>query len=94
MQEIIDNQSAKISKLNTTIENLNFTKENDINNAKHEVEDKFYEQWKQMNGKFIKRFIAELIQTGELNFSFRDNWIDHFTMTIDMDGDDLASYTK
>lgn len=94
MQEIIDNQSARISKLNATIAELNFTKENDIKNAKYEVEDKFYEQWKQMNGKFIKRFIAEMIQTGELNFSFQDNWVDRFTMTIDMDGNELASYIK
>ena len=56
MQEIIDEQSAKISKLNNdimnlnnAIVNLNSTRENDINNTKREVEDNLYEQWKLMN---------------------------------------------
>jgi hypothetical protein len=94
MQSIIDAQAATIASLKNSLRNLELACKNDVKNAKYEVEDKFYEQWKQMNGKFIKRFIAEMIQTGELNFSFRDNWIDHFTMTIDMDGNDLASYMK
>ena len=65
MQEIIDEQSDKISKLNNdivdlnnNIVNLNSTREKDMNNVKQEVEDKFYEQWKLMNGAFMKRFIA------------------------------------
>lgn len=91
MQEIIDNQSARISKLNVTIANLNLSRENDINNAKYEVEDKFYEQWKLMNGAFMKRFIAEMISNGDIDFSFDCDWGGNFTMKINMGDECLAS---
>lgn len=91
MQEIIDNQSARISKLNVAIANLNFSRENDINNAKYEVEDKFYEQWKLMNGAFMKRFIAEMISEGDIEFSFDCDWGGNFTMNINMGDERLAS---
>ena len=98
MQEIIDEQSAKISKLNNdiinlndSIVNLNSTRENDIDNAKHEVEDKFYEQWKLMNGVFMKRFIAEMISEGDINFSFNSDYGGNFTMNINMGNECLAS---
>ena len=98
MQEIIDEQSAKISKLNNdivnlndSIVNLNSTRENDINNARCEVEDKFYEQWKLMNGVFMKRFIAEMISKGDINFSFNYDWSGNFTMNINMGDECLAS---
>lgn len=91
MQEIIDNQSARISKLNVTIANLNLSRENDINNAKYEVEDKFYEQWKLMNGAFMKRFIAEMIYEGDIEFSFDCGWDGNFTMKINMGDECLAS---
>lgn len=97
MQEIIDEQSAKISKLNNdiinlndSIVNLNSTRENDIDNAKHEVEDKFYEQWKLMNGVFIKRFISEMISTGDINFSFTSDYGGNFSMNINM-GDECLT---
>lgn len=91
MQEIIDNQSARISKLNVAIANLNRSRENDINNAKYEVEDKFYEQWKLMNGVFMKRFIAEMISEGDIEFSFDCDWGGNFTMNINMGDEHLAS---
>ena len=98
MQEVIDNQSVKISKLNTDIVklnadivNLNSTRENDINNAKHEVEDEFYEQWKLMYGSFIKRFIAEMISNRTINFSFDSGWDGDFIMNIRMEDKCLAS---
>ena len=98
MQEIIDKQSAKISKLNNDIVNLNVdilnlnsTRENDINNAKHEVEDKFYEQWKLINGAFMKRFIAEMISNGDIDISFNCGWGGDFTMNINMGDECLAS---
>ena len=98
MQEIIDEQSAKISKLkndivdlNNNIVNLNSTREKDMNNVKQEVEDKFYEQWKLMNGAFMKRFIAEMISKGDINFSFNSDWSGNFTMDINMGDECLAS---
>ena len=98
MQEIIDKQSTKISKLNndivnlnSEIVNLNSARENDINNAKNEVEDKFYEQWKLMNGEFMKRFIGEMISEGDINFSFSCDWGGNFTMYINMGDECLAS---
>ena len=98
MQEIIGEQSAKISKLkndivdlNNNIVNLNSTREKDMNNVKQEVEDKFYEQWKLMNGAFMKRFIAEMISKGDINFSFNSDWGGNFTMDINMGDECLAS---
>ena len=97
MQEIIDEQSDKISKLNNdivdlnnNIVNLNSTREKDMNNVKQEVEDKFYEQWKLMNGAFMKRFIAEMISKGDINFSFNCDWGGNFTMDINMGDECLA----
>ena len=98
MQEVIDEQSVEISKLNddivklnAEIVNRNATRENDINDAKREVEDEFYEQWKLMNGTFTKRFIAEMISNGDIDFSFNCDWGGHFTMNIMMEGKCLAS---
>lgn len=98
MQEVIDNQTAKISKLNNDIVklnadivNLNSTRENDINNAKHEVEDEYYEQWKLMYGAFIKRFIAEMISNRSIDFSFDSGWDGDFIMNIRMEDKCLTS---
>lgn len=93
MQEIIDKQSATISKLNHTIKDINFTKETEIRNAKYDVEDKFYEQWKQMNGEFIKRFIAEMIRNGDIGFSFDYDYGGYFTMSVNMGKEVLSEYS-
>lgn len=56
-------------------------------------EDKLYEQWKEMNCEFVKRYISELIMQGNLTFDFfKSDCADYFTMTIRMDGQYLNEY--
>ena len=100
MQKIINQQSATISKLNNTISELNntirdinFAKEAEIQNTKYDVEDKFYEQWKQMNGEFIKRFIAEMIKNEDIIFSFDCDYGGYFTMSVNMGKEVLSTYS-
>lgn len=93
MQAIIDAQAATIASLKNSLRNLELANKNDVKNAKYEAENKFYEQWKQMNGAFMKRFIEEMISNGEINFSFDSDWGGYFTMNVNMGDKHLASYS-
>lgn len=56
-------------------------------------EDKLYEQWKEINGEFVKRYISELVMQDKLTFDFfKSDCADYFTMTIRMDGQYLNEY--
>ena len=63
----------------------------EIQNLKQEIEDKSYEAWKMMNGKFMKRYIEELIMRNELQFSFETGYSGHFDMQIYMGDKFLTS---
>ena len=70
----------------TRIEIENLKRENKVNlkNQQTESEDKAYDAWKMMNGKFMKRYIEELIMQDELQFSFKSGYRGHFDMEIRM----------
>ena len=77
----------------TRIEIENLKRENKVNlkNQKTEAEDKAYDAWKMMNGKFMKRYIEELIMQDELQFSFKSGYRGHFDMEIRMNDKFLTS---
>ena len=77
----------------TRIEIENLKRENKVNlkNQQNDAEDKAYEAWKMMNGKFMKRYIEELIMHDELQFSFKSGYSGHFDMDIHMDDKLLTS---
>ena len=77
----------------TRIEIENLKQKNDVNlkNQQTDIEDKAYEAWKIMNGKFMKRYIEELIMHEELNFSFNSGYSGHFDMEIHMGDKFLTS---
>jgi len=56
-----------------------------------DLEDKMYEKWKELNGKFMKRYIEELIMQNELQFSFKSGYSGHFDMEIHMGDKCLTS---
>lgn len=77
----------------TRIEIENLKRENKVNlkNQQTEAEDKAYDAWKMMNGKFMKRYIEELIMQDELQFSFKSGYSGHFNMEIHM-GDKFLTF--
>lgn len=77
----------------TRIEIENLKRENKVNlkNQQTEAEDKAYDAWKMMNGKFMKRYIEELIMQDELQFSFKSGYRGHFDMEIRMGDKFLTS---
>lgn len=77
----------------TRIEIENLKRENKVNlkNQKSDIEDKAYDAWKMMNGKYMKRYIEELIMQDELQFSFKSGYRGHFDMEIRMGNKFLTS---
>ena len=77
----------------TRIEIENLKRENKVNlkNQQTEAEDKAYDAWKMMNGKFLKRYIEELIMQDELQFLFKCGYRGHFDMEIRMGDKYLTS---
>ena len=84
-QAIIDQQAEQMRRLSNEIENLKTTNKHNIENTKRDLKNKFYEQWKSLNERFLKKYISELIVNEELSFSFDSDWSGHFTMNIHMD---------
>lgn len=72
------------------INKLEFFLKQERKNAITDLEDKMYEKWKELNGKFMKRYIEELIMQNELQFSFKSGYSGHFDMEIHM-GDKLLT---
>ena len=72
------------------IKKLEFFRKQERKNAITDLEDKMYEKWKELNGKFMKRYIEELIMQDELQFSFKSGYSGHFDMEIHM-GDKLLT---
>lgn len=62
-----------------------------LKNQQTDTEDKAYEAWKRMNGKFMKRYIEDLIMQDELQFSFKTGYSGHFDMEIRMGDKFLTS---
>jgi hypothetical protein len=62
-----------------------------LENQQTYAENKAYETWKMMNGKFMKRYIEELIKQDELQFSFKSGYSGHFDMEIHMGDKFLTS---
>ena len=91
MQATINTQAKQLSQARSEIRDLQFLKETEVKNAKTIVEDEFYEQWKQLNDKFMKRYIEELISNGELKFEFESDYGGYFTMEVYMDDKVLTS---
>ena len=73
------------------INKLEFFLKQERKNAITDLEDKMYENWKELNGKFIKRYIEELIMQDELQFSFKSGYSGHFDMEIHMGDKCLTS---
>ena len=98
MQQVIDNQAIQISNQAKTIadcrqeiKKLEFFRQNERKNAISDMEDKYYEHWKEMNAKFMKRYIEDLIMHDELQFSFKSGYSGHFDMEIHMGDKFLTS---
>ena len=73
------------------IKKLEFFRQVERKNAITDLEDKMYEKWKELNGKFMKRYIEELIMQDELQFSFKSGYRGHFDMEIHMGDKFLTS---
>ena len=100
MQQIIDNQSIQISRhakqiadYKEEIKKFELFVQNERKNAISDIEDKYYEHWKEMNAKFIKRYIEELIMHDRLTFEFESDYDGHFTMEVRMDDKHLNEFS-
>lgn len=91
MQATINTQAKQLTLARAEIREIQVLKEKEVQEAKTTVEDEFYEMWKQMNGKFMKRYIEELISNRELTFEFESDYGGYFTMEVSMNGAVLTS---
>lgn len=86
LQATISTQAKQLTLARSEIRDIEFLKEKEVRDAKTTVEDEFYEVWKQINGKFTKRYIEELISNRELTFDFESDYGGYFTMEVSMGG--------
>lgn len=89
-QELQNRYNKLHSDSRIEIENLKRENKISLKNQEYEIEDKAYEAWKLMNGRFMKRYIEELIMSYELQFSFESGYRGHFDMKIHM-GDKILT---
>jgi hypothetical protein len=100
MQQVIDDQVKEIHQQAKTIadyvreiQKLEYFVQVERKNAISDTEDKYYEQWKQMNAKFMKRYIEELIMHDELTVDFESDYGGYFTMKVCMNGKHLNEFS-
>lgn len=93
MEMQILQQAKQIADYKEEIKKLEFFRQNERNNAIYDIENKYYEHWKEMNAKFIKRYIEELIMQDKLTFEFESDYNGRFTMEVRMDGKYLNEFS-
>lgn len=100
MQQVIDDQAIQISRqakqiadCKEEIKKLEFFNKIERKNAISDIEDKYYEHWKAMNAKFMRRYIEELIMHDRLTFEFESDYDGHFTMEVRMDDKHLNEFS-
>ena len=95
LEEALKELQYRYNKLHSDSRNeinkLEFFLKQERKNAITYLEDKLYENWKELNGKFMKRYIEELIMQDELQFSFKSGYSGHFDMEIHMGDKYLTS---
>lgn len=74
---------------------------NEVNKNLREIEEKSHEQssqeeknyqaWKQMNDKFMKRYITELFREGQLQVDFYDSYSGYVDFQINLNNDPIYS---
>ena len=91
MQQVIDDQALQISRqakqiadCKEEIKKLEFSNQIERRNVINDIEDKYYEHWKEMNAKFMQRYIEELIMYDKLTFKFDSDYDGYFTMEVRM----------
>lgn len=100
MQQVIDDQVKQIHQQAKTIadyvreiQKLEYFVQVERKNAISDIEDKYYEHWKEMNAKFMKRYIEELIMQDELTFEFDSDYDGYFTMKVRMNDKYLNEFS-
>ena len=100
MQQVIDDQVKQIHQQAKTIadyieeiKKLEFFVKVERKNAISDIEDKYYEHWKELNAKYMKRYIEELIMQDRLTFEFNSDYDGYFTMEVRMDDKHLNEFT-
>lgn len=100
MQQVIDDQVKQIHQQAKTIadyieeiKKLEFFVKIERKNAISDIEDKYYEHWKEMNAKFMQRYIEELIMHDKLTVDFESDYGGYFTMKVCMDGKHLNEFS-
>lgn len=100
LQELLDQRDKEISlsyeqirKYRKEIENLEELRQSEKKQAIVDTENHMYEQWKALNGKFLKRYISELFQSYQLSFDFESEYNGYFDMNVLMDGEKLSEYS-
>lgn len=95
LEEALKELQYRYNKLHSDSRNeinkLEFFLKQERKNAITDLEDQMYENWKELNGKFMKRYIEELIMHDELQFSFKSGYRGHFDMEIHMGDKFLTS---
>ena len=100
MQKVIDDQVLQIQQQSKTIadyikeiQKLEFFVKVERKNAISDIEDKYYEHWKELNAKYMKRYLEELIMHDKLTFEFESDYDGHFTMEVRMDDKHLNEFS-
>ena len=100
MQQVIDDQVQQIQQQAKTIadyikeiQKLEFFVQVERKNAISDIEDKYYEHWKELNAKYMKRYLEELIMHDKLTVDFESDYGGYFTMAVNMDGKHLNEFS-
>ena len=100
MQQVIDDQAKQITSQAKTIadyireiQKLEYFVKIERKNAISDIEDKYYEHWKELNAKFMNRYIEELVMHDKLTVDFESDYGGYFTMKVSLDGKHLNEFS-
>ena len=90
---VLDELAKQIEDYKEEVKKLEFSRQNERKNTIRDIEDKYYEHWKEMNAKYMKRYIEELIMQDKLTFKFESDYKGYFTMEVHMDDKYLNEFS-
>ena len=93
LQLVIDEMAKQIADYKEEVKKLEFFRQIERKNAISDIEDKYYEHWKEMNAKYMKRYIEELIMQDKITFEFESSYNGWFTMKVCMDDKHLNEFS-
>lgn len=88
----IARMESEMNNLRTTVVKVRQEKDEAIKqmelsfqNQIHKANENAYRNWKELNGEYVKRYIAEMLNNGSLLFELKSDWAGYVSLDVRVD---------